>query len=68
MIDCILRHSNVLTVKGASYRLGNHGIGSPPSPKSQSSGKLDSNNRGAEFDRHIGLGFEPRRQLCSRGV
>ena len=35
MIDCIVHHADVLTLKGASYRLRNRGIDTLPSIRTQ---------------------------------
>jgi len=35
MIDRVVHHADVLTLKGASYRLGNRGIDTLPSIRTQ---------------------------------
>jgi DNA replication protein DnaC len=34
MIDRLIHHAEILSVKGASYRLKNHNLGAPPATPS----------------------------------
>lgn len=61
MIDRIVHHADVLTLKGASYRLRNRGIDTLPSVRTQDPANWTAPTGGLVFNRHIGPRFEPRR-------
>ncbi len=61
MIDRVVHHADVLTLKGASYRLRNRGIDTLPS-QTTTHGKLrNTRNSGLVSHRRNGLKFERRR-------
>jgi transposase/lambda repressor-like predicted transcriptional regulator len=61
-IDRIVHHADVLTLKGASYRLRNRGIDTLPSIKTQDTAHEATRTGGLVFERRIGLTLERCRQ------
>ena len=66
MIDRVVHHADVLTLKGASYRLRNRGIDTLPSIRTQDTADQAARTGGLVFERRIGLIFERCRHRRSR--
>ena len=63
MIDRVVHHADVLTLKGASYRLRNRGIDTLPSIRTQDTADHKARTGGLVFERRIGLIFERCRHV-----
>jgi IstB-like ATP binding protein len=55
MIDRVVHHADVLTLKGASYRLRNRGIDTLPSIPTQDTADENRRTDGPDFERRNGL-------------
>src|SRR5829696_4317932 len=63
MIDRVVHHADVLTLKGASYQLRNRGIDTLPASRPKTRQTKNRRTGGLVFERRIGPTFERCRQL-----